>query len=73
MDALKKKCQNLESQRDLNEQTMNKYKEMLQKQKKENKELQDRVEELVQVKSDFKRQVIFFKRDIYWVKLTQLL
>ncbi|XP_061167670.1 coiled-coil domain-containing protein 186-like [Saccostrea echinata] len=55
MEALKKKCQNLESQRDLNEQTMTKYKDMLQKQKKENKELQDRVEELVQVKSDFKR------------------
>jgi hypothetical protein len=34
---------------------MTKYKEMLQKQKKENKDLQDRIEELVQVKSDFKR------------------
>ncbi|XP_056005824.1 coiled-coil domain-containing protein 186-like isoform X2 [Ostrea edulis] len=54
-DVLTKKWQNLESQRDLNEQTMTKYREMLQKQKKENKELQDRIEELVQVKSDFKR------------------
>lgn len=55
MESLKKKCQGLESQRDQNEQTMTKYREMLQKQKRENKELQDRVEELVQVKSDFKR------------------
>lgn len=57
MESLKKKSQGLESQRDQNEQTMTKYREMLQKQKRENKELQDRVEELVQVKSDFKRQV----------------
>ncbi|KAK3094711.1 hypothetical protein FSP39_005307 [Pinctada imbricata] len=55
LETLRDKSQCLEMERIQTEQTLNKFKEMLQKQKKENRDLQTKVEELVQVKTDFKR------------------
>lgn len=49
------KTQCLEEEHRKDEDTMNKFKHMLQKQKTENKDLQDRVEHIVQLQTDFKK------------------
>ncbi|XP_063433734.1 coiled-coil domain-containing protein 186-like isoform X2 [Mytilus trossulus] len=45
----------LEEEHKTDEETLNKFKHMLQKQKAENKTLQDKTEHMVQLQSDFKR------------------
>ncbi|XP_033757517.1 coiled-coil domain-containing protein 186-like isoform X2 [Pecten maximus] len=49
------KSTRMETELHQNEDTMNKYTAMLQRQKKENKELQTRIEQLVPLQSDLKR------------------
>ena len=45
----------LEEEHKTDEEMLNKFKHMLQKQKAENKTLQDKTEHMVQLQSDFKR------------------
>ena len=53
--SLKENVSKLETEQDRNEKTVNKYTEIMQRQKKEISELREKIETFVQVKSDFSR------------------
>ncbi|XP_060063579.1 LOW QUALITY PROTEIN: coiled-coil domain-containing protein 186-like [Ylistrum balloti] len=55
LGTFRDKCTHMEAELQQNEETMNKYTAMLQKQKKDNKDLQTRIEHLVPLQSDLKR------------------
>lgn len=55
LTTFRDKCTHMEAELAQNEATMNKYTAMLQRQKKDNKELQTRIEQLVPLQSDLKR------------------
>ncbi|OWF55067.1 coiled-coil domain-containing protein 186-like isoform X2 [Mizuhopecten yessoensis] len=55
LGTFRDKCAQMKADLHQNEDTMNKYTAMLQRQKKENKDLQTRIEQLVPLQSDLKR------------------
>ena len=55
--GLKEKIAKFETEQEKNKTTINKYTEIMQRQKKDISELREKVENYVQVKSDFNRSV----------------